>query len=264
MTRALLAGILFLGFSAPDAHATLATGSIGFVGFNSDGTDNLAFVALAPIPSGEVIFFSDEEWNGTAWASDTESQFSWTASSSIAAGTIVTLNNVLNIYSGSPAPSSNFGTILGITDANNLANIANADDAVFAYQGGNAFTPSTFLAMIANEDSVGGGWTLTGTGLSQAAGTAIVFTTDEDAMAYIGPRSGEATFSAYLPELANLGANWTTVGSSPDGTTLLPFSTTAFTITSVPEVSAFAFSGLICCTMGLWSLRRRLRKDAVI
>jgi hypothetical protein len=71
----------------------LGPGSIAFVGLNTDGNDNLAFVALEAIPSGTVIYFQDNEWNGLAIGSGGafntgESTWSWTATSEVAAGSI--------------------------------------------------------------------------------------------------------------------------------------------------------------------------------
>lgn len=45
----------------------LGPGSIAFVGFNADGSDNVAFVALEDLPPGTVIFFQDNEWTGSAF-----------------------------------------------------------------------------------------------------------------------------------------------------------------------------------------------------
>lgn len=45
----------------------LVPGSIAFTGFNADGNDGLAFVALAAIPPGTTIFFSDREWTGSGF-----------------------------------------------------------------------------------------------------------------------------------------------------------------------------------------------------
>ena len=42
----------------------LGPGSIAFVGFNADGNDGFAFVAIDGIPTGTVIHFNDNEWNG--------------------------------------------------------------------------------------------------------------------------------------------------------------------------------------------------------
>ena len=56
----------------------LGPGSIAFVGYNADGNDNLAFVALEPIAAGTVIHFTDNEWDGSAFNTG-ESTWSWTA-----------------------------------------------------------------------------------------------------------------------------------------------------------------------------------------
>ena len=45
----------------------LSSGSIAFTGFNADGNDNIAFVALVDIAVGETIVFEDNEWTGSAW-----------------------------------------------------------------------------------------------------------------------------------------------------------------------------------------------------
>jgi hypothetical protein len=42
-------------------------GSIAFTGFNADGNDNLAFVALETIAAGTVITFTDNEWGGSSF-----------------------------------------------------------------------------------------------------------------------------------------------------------------------------------------------------
>src|SRR5262249_62221754 len=42
----------------------LGPGSIAFVGFNADGNDGFAFIAIDTIPAGTVIQFNDNEWNG--------------------------------------------------------------------------------------------------------------------------------------------------------------------------------------------------------
>ena len=42
----------------------LLSGSIAFTGFNADGSDNLAFVALETLSTGTVIHFTDNEWLG--------------------------------------------------------------------------------------------------------------------------------------------------------------------------------------------------------
>ncbi len=57
----------------------LTAGSIAFTGYNGDGNDNLSFVALTDIPQGTVINFTDSNWNGTSFASgsNSESAIAW-------------------------------------------------------------------------------------------------------------------------------------------------------------------------------------------
>ena len=171
----------------------LNTGDIAFTGFNADGNDNLAFVALAPIPAGTEIHFTDNEWTGTAFNTG-ESGFTWTASGSIAAGTIVTIDNV------STTATSNLGTVVFFDGANK--GVSNSDEIIYAYQGTTA-EPAVFLTAIAN-DTLTTGATLPA-GLT--AGTnAIEFAAtdaDMDIAAYNGVRSGEGSFAGYLPLLNN-------------------------------------------------------------
>ncbi len=229
-----LALILLTGSLLQSAHA-LNPGDIAFTGFNADGNDNLAFVALAPIPSGTVIYFTDEEWNGTAWATNTEAAWTWTATENIAAGVVVTIDNVNGLFTPLTPTTSNLGTITAIVDVANTNNagFGATDEAVFAYESDGTLNANgvpnatgNFLAVIANEDATGSGISLTGTGLSEAAGTAILFTLDEDGMAYTGSRAGQTAIADYLLLLADKTTNWTTQAS--DGTLLLPFSLTPF------------------------------------
>jgi 2',3'-cyclic-nucleotide 2'-phosphodiesterase (5'-nucleotidase family) len=232
------------------SSAVLAVGSIAFTGFNADGNDNLAFAALTAIPQNTVIFFTDEEWNGTNWASYTECCYLWVATSNVAAGTIVTLDDLSNVFAGTA--SSNLGTLIGVGDANNNAGMGASDESIFAFQGTGALAgtvatdpvvngnlmpvPATFLAMIASEDAAGAGYSIAGTGLSEAAGTAIIFVNDDDGMRYKGARSGQVAFADFLPLIADKTTNWDTILGG-DGTTYLPFNTTAFITGSPGEVS---------------------------
>jgi 2',3'-cyclic-nucleotide 2'-phosphodiesterase (5'-nucleotidase family) len=232
------------------SSAVLAAGSIAFTGFNADGNDNLAFAALTAIPQNTVIFFTDEEWNGTNWASYTECCYLWVATSNVAAGTIVTLDDLSNVFNGTA--TSNLGTLIGVGDANNNAGMGASDESIFAFQGTGALAgtvatdavvngnlmpvPATFLAMIASEDAAGAGYSIAGTGLSEAAGTAIIFVNDDDGMRYKGARSGQVAFADFLPLIADKTTNWDTILGG-DGTTYLPFNTTAFITGSPGEVS---------------------------
>lgn len=191
----------------------LGPGSIAFTGFNADGNDDFAIVALTTIAAGTVITFRDDEWNGTAWADANEGTMTWTVTSEIAAGTIVNFNN----QSASRTVST--GTLAGESLA-----FSATSETLYAYVDG--ATP-TFLTAIANDGFSASNGVLTNTGLTIGS-TAVQFTGSIDGMAYNGPRSGQGAFENYA-SLINDTANWTNVGSSGDGTTLVPFNSTGFT-----------------------------------
>jgi hypothetical protein len=122
----------------------LNPGDIAFVGFNADGNDNIAFVTLADINPGEIIFFEDNEWNGTAFADTSEGAFSWTATSLVTAGTIVQIDNV-----GSGTISASTGTAATpVTGRGSNRSVSASGEVIYAYQG--TATSPTFLTAIAN------------------------------------------------------------------------------------------------------------------
>ncbi|MCC5627508.1 hypothetical protein LC613_04805 [Nostoc sphaeroides CHAB 2801] len=208
----------------------LSAGNIAFVGFNADGNDNIAFVALVDINPNEVIIFEDNEWNGTAWVDTNESAFSWTATSLVTAGTIVRIDNI-----GSGTITASTGTATtGVTGRGTNRGIAGGDETIYAYQG-NATSP-TFITAIASGGFSTANGVLTNTGLTAGTNAIDFLTVDDDVdiAAYNGSRSGQADFASYLP-LINNPANWQTQdgtgdqgidGTAPD----VPFSSTAFAI----------------------------------
>ena len=206
----------------------LAAGNIAFVGFNADGNDNLSFVALVDINPNEVIIFEENEWNGTGWVDTNEGAYSWTATSLVAAGTVV---NIDNISAGTFAAST--GTVAkSVTGRGTNTNLGASGEAVYAYQG-DAANP-VFLTAIANS-----GFTsnttglLTGTGLT-AGVNAIEFTAGQDVLAFNGSRNNKSSFGAYSTDINNP-TNWITQdgGGNQDADGIppdVPFSTTAFTL----------------------------------
>ena len=166
----------------------LGPGSIAFTGFNSDGNDNLAFVALEEIASGTVIHFQDNEWNGAAFNTG-ESAFSWTATGTIAAGTIITIDNI-----GSGTISSNLGSV-SFADSTNRG-IANSDEIIYAFIGTSATVPTAFLTALANETFAAGSGSLTGTGLTAGVNALELAGIDADA--------DVAAFNGNRGNLANL------------------------------------------------------------
>lgn len=204
---------------------SLSPGAIAFVGFNADGDDDLAFVALAAIAENVVIRFTDKGWNGSPVGaggafSAGEGVITWTSPvGGVAAGQVISLNNL-----DTPSPLASIGTVA----RSGSFLLSGDDETVYAYQGAE-LTPTGFLAMIANHN----GDSTDGTGLSPAH--IIYLPNDEDVAAYNGSRSNQTNFAAYLTLLGDTG-NWLTEGGTGDqsanGTEPdVPFAATAFTVT---------------------------------
>lgn len=208
--------------------SSLNAGSIAFVGFNADGDDDLAFVALAAIPENEVIRFTDNEWNGSplgsggALVDSNEGIITWTAPiGGVAAGQVVTLGSL-----ATPAPVASAGTL---TRSGGF-DLLTTDETVYAYQG-TPLTPTGFLAVIATHN----GDSTVGTGLGSAH--IIYLPNDKDVAAYTGSRTSQTSFAAYLALLGNTVTNWITEDGSGDQHTNgiapdVPFASTAFTLTA--------------------------------
>ncbi len=219
------------------ASAALVTGDVAFVGFNADGADGFAFVALNSIDANSTIFFRDDEFN-TGTFNTGESVITWQSGvTAIAAGTVVSVSNL-----ASGVIVSDFGSSM----LTGVGGFGTASEGLFAYTGVDANTPGTFLSAIFNGNVAGSGSSLAGTGLTIGT-NAIEFGNNHDVFEYTGPRDTQATFSGYQ-SLVNNPANWLSEdgagdqsinGTAPD----VPFNSTAFsTTTAAPEPSALLLS----------------------
>jgi hypothetical protein len=215
----------------------LGPGSIAFTGYNADGNDNLAFVALETLTAGTVINFTDNAWRSTAFTA-TENHWSWTATGDIAAGTIVTMDAL-----SSASPTSNLGTIAYSTSA--ARDISNNNDTVYAYIG-EPSAPTVFLAAITNSAINNTNGVLTNTGLILGLTAVNIALKDNgaDIAAFDGSLINGTNFSDFLPSINNPN-HWITQdssgdqsadGISPDG----PFSTAPFAID--PSAQKVSFS----------------------
>ncbi|MBJ7256651.1 MAG: hypothetical protein JHC69_07575, partial [Akkermansiaceae bacterium] len=199
----------------------LQMGDIAFTSFNAD-RDAIAFVALDTIPQGEVIYFNDNEWNGSAigagGAFNTgEGVVTWTSPvGGVAAGTVV----VIDFYDSSTLISASVGTVTG------TSSLGATDESIYAYQGISTSSPSTFLAFIANHND-GTPDSIANTGLTSGT-TAVFLTNSADFADYSGPRFSETAFSGYLPLIGDVATKWT-VDVDGAGALVAPAST-AFTL----------------------------------
>jgi large repetitive protein len=206
------------------------TGDLAIIGVNIDASPHeIAVVTLAEIASGTTTYLSDYRWNGTEFVSDplvagntVEGVMTWTTTSAIAAGTIVTftLNNAPTVVTTTHGNVS----ATGWTQTNTaLRPMSSGGDNWFIYQGSAPTTPTTFIF----------GWTNAATATNSTAGewldniytpnnitsnlpatltngtNAIALTTPTyhfDNMVYTGTLSG--TKAQLLSSICNL-SNWT-------------------------------------------------------
>jgi hypothetical protein len=153
-------------------------GDILFLGLSGDGNDVVVFTSLKNIPNNQVVYFNENEWNGSPIGSGGafntgEGSLTWTnnTGSDLAPGTVITLTN---LASGTIAAS------VGTVSKSGTFNIAGSDDALYAFIGTNSSTPTAFLSYIAN-GTVSASGSITNTGL--VIGTnGIIFTSNPDVM----------------------------------------------------------------------------------
>ncbi|MCX6876141.1 MAG: hypothetical protein NTW21_20400 [Verrucomicrobia bacterium] len=217
-----------------DVPATLSPGAIAFVGFNADGDDDLAFVALARITETDRILITDTEWNGLdlgAGGAFTpgEGLITWAApAGGVSVGTVVTLNSL---------SSAERSASVGAVTASGSFNLGSENETVYAYQG-SAASPTGFLAVIATHRAD----PTTGTGLS--ASHLVYLPNDVDVAIYIGARSDKTSFAAYLAPIGDP-ANWLAEDGTGDQHNNLiapdlPFANTAFTLATGSSYATWA------------------------
>ncbi len=171
--------------------STLAAGDIAIIAYAtdavglSDDDDVIRLVLLRPIGSGTQIFFTDRAWNGSAFANGAgDGTFTYTAGADMAAGTVITITSAQLAAAGM-----------------NLSDLTG--DTIYAYQGADADTPTSFLyaADIADGNNVFNG-SLANTGLTVGT-TAVAIGFDQASYA------GQST-QIQATQLAEIGdsAQW--------------------------------------------------------
>jgi hypothetical protein len=127
----MVASILAAGDLAIVSYATDAVGG-------TDDDDVIRFVLLKPIGSGTQFFFTDRTWNGSAFVNAAgDGTFAYTAGADLPAGTVITITSAQLAAAGM-----------------NLSDLTG--DTIYAYQGSDADTPTSFLyaADIADGNSI--------------------------------------------------------------------------------------------------------------
>ncbi|OAI20945.1 hypothetical protein A1359_20005 [Methylomonas lenta] len=227
--KTLIASLLCL--STVEANAALSSGDLAFTSFNAD-EDGWSLVTFVDIAADSTIYFSDNEWDGSAFNSG-ESFHTWnTGLAGISAGTVIRFSSI-----DTDARTASFGTLSG--SGSNFG-ISATSETIYAYLGSDINTPSTFLTGISSEGTAN----LTPAGLADGI-NAVVLTNSADYAEYIGARAGEVNFSDYRTQVNNA-ANWSIlVGGAQEAQ--IP-DTTSFSAVPVPGAVWLFGSALACFT----------------
>ena len=203
-----------------DTGGPLDPGDIMFVGWDSDNED-VAFVTTTDLAPGEVIYFTDDEWDGSRFDGG-EQLIEWVVpEGGVEAGAVVTIDMTTR-------PGNAQFDIGGDVDyIRGGGALAQGNEMMWAFQGtrdGDAVTPENFVAVIGNEAD--GRYThspeLSETGLSASNG-AIIIDGDEDFMQVnVSDVLGDSVSREDLIEAISDLANWTTFdgrgNNNPNGT----------------------------------------------
>ncbi len=232
------------------AVAALAAGDVSFTALNAD-EDGWALLTFVDIAANTKIYFTDNEWNGSAFNTG-ESYHQWVSgSATIAAGTVIRFSKI-----DTTSLASSVGTLSRAAVSGSAGyGISQDEDSIYAYTASSATSTPTFLAAITTTAfGTASAGVLTNTGLSISNG-AIALGGGADWEQYVGDRSGEASFAAYKPLVGDI-ANWTNNPNTGSYGSQLP-DTTAFNVTAVPEPQTYALmlSGLLA--VGAIARRRR-------
>jgi hypothetical protein len=218
---------------------------IVFLGFNSDGNDSFAIGLTTSYPSSTVFRFRDDEWNGSAFNDSAEGQFSFTNTNLLPEGTILKFTST-----GTKTVVDGNGTsVLGTLSSGSI-DLANSDEAIYAYFGSDFDTVTTQLASLRTDDA---GAVLFGNSVD-FDGTA---SQDGDVIAYTGSTSIVGVMSDFVALTSNT-SNWTLQGDGVGDQSGM-YAPPMGTLSAVPEPGAMTFGALICCLLGFAAVAKRLR-----
>lgn len=132
--RTVLTVALFLSLNSTSKAQVLVAGDIAFTGYisNGVGTEAFSFVLLVNVPSGTIINFTDNGWNGAS-LNNTEQTLTWTSTSAIVAGREIHISGpsgaagATAVFAGN---GSSAGTCTGL-----MPSFVTSGDQLFGYQG---------------------------------------------------------------------------------------------------------------------------------
>jgi PEP-CTERM motif len=215
--------------------SALTTGDMMFTALNAD-EDGWAMVTFVDIAAGTKVYFSDNEWDGSAFNTG-ESYHQWdSGAAQINAGTVIRFSSIDNATGlASSVGALTRATVSGSTNYG----LNQTEDSVYAYVASSVTAAPTFVAAITTTGFTGAATSglLTGTGLSLGAG-AIALGGGAEFDEYIGARAGQPTIASYQALVSDI-TNWTNNPVDGSYAANLP-NLTAFTVAAVPEPETYA------------------------
>jgi len=132
-------------FNASSQTTVLKAGDIAIIVYQTDNTDQFAFVTLVDISANTKILFSEKGWNASlavpVFASSSEGVHTWTSpASGVLKGTVITVN----FSSTGTSPVANLGNVSSST----VSGFATTGDQLIAFQG--TETTPTFIYAVAS------------------------------------------------------------------------------------------------------------------
>ncbi len=191
-------------------------GDVCIIGMNTDNPDEVLLVSLVDLPSGTVLYFSDNEWDASSSTFNSGEGFvSLTLSSAVSAGSVIDVD----LLDKTVSPS--IGTVKA--ESGTLA-LSTSGDQLYVYLGSDYKTPTKFLFAV----NTTGGWDANQVPSDLTDGVnALSFPGSTDDIEYTGTRSGHNA-AGYQIQISDIANNWATSG------TAYTFDNTDFTMNTDP------------------------------
>lgn len=152
------------------AATTLSTGDIAFVGINSDGNDDFAFVLLKDITADTSLYITDKGWeDGSGFQTvNGDGIWQWSTAADLSAGTVVHIKTTNNGTKEAGSLAATPGSVEWVEDNGTV--ISYTGDQLFLYQG-TAASPTIITGIHWNVETgtTSGNWDGSGTTVTTSA-----------------------------------------------------------------------------------------------
>lgn len=190
----------------------LSPGDVMLLGYGSQSElstagDGIAFVTLVDLPAGQVLYFTDNEWDtaGGTWTGvgGQDAFYSWTNDS----GSALPAGSIIVIYGDGAGGFVTDDTGTSTQIGGGTPSLRNQDEVLYLYTANSSNDPAStiFLNALATNGFNAGNGDLPST-LTNGT-TAIEFTGNQDLLVYNGPNSCNGTLVDCQQQISNT-ANW--------------------------------------------------------